>query len=251
MVVAVMALLIALGAPGFAAQAVRSVFFAARAGNAEKVDGLRASSRPRPNTLLALNAHGKFPSSVGLVGPRGPQGASGSRGPTGPQGVQGSQGVQGQQGSPGADGAQGPPGPQGAQGLQGSPGTPGAPGSALAYSAIVYEKPDSGGNPVWRIDDRLSKKLDNDINFGDSGYIPGSGVFCFHQLGFTVSSVVATPGPFAGGTPFLVQAAVPTALQPSVQGCPSGTGAAIYVTDTTGKPIDPPDTSDTIYFEFN
>jgi Collagen triple helix repeat (20 copies) len=224
MVVAVIAVLIALGAPSYAAQVVRSVFFAKHAGNAEKVDGLRASRTPRPNTLLALDAHGRFPASVGLAGPTGQ---------TGPQGAMGPQGAQG---------------PAGPAGPQGGTGFPGAPGSALAYSTILYKPPDEGGSPVWRIDDSLSKHLDNDVNFRH----PSAGVFCLRGLGYTVNNLVATPGPFGPNGPFWVQ--VDTAHAGVPPGCSAypDTAAAIYVTDPTTKSLaDPPDITDTIYFELN
>jgi hypothetical protein len=221
MVVAVIALLIALGAPSYAAQIVRSVLFAQRAGNAEKVDGLRASKKPHPNTLLALDAHGRFPASVGLTGP------------------------QGQQGVPGQ---QGPQGPQGPQGLQGDRGFPGVPGSALAYSMILKEPSDSdpNGPAVWRIDDVSSKKLDNDVNFTRAA----AGIYCIHDLTFTVTNVVATPGPFGINGPFLVQAQVsPPAGSPCA--AVGNTAVAIYTTDMSGAPTDPPDATDTIYFALN
>jgi hypothetical protein len=211
MVVAFLAVLIALGAPGYAAQSVRSVFFAAQAGNAKKVDGLRASKRPHPNQLLALNSHAKFPASVGLAGPRGLQGL---------------------------------PGPQGDR------GNAGAPGSALAYSVILFKPPDEGGPPVWRIDDSLSKRLDNDVNLGAAGH-PVAGVFCFHDLPFTVANVSATPGAFGSSGPFLVQVDAPHPGHSVNPNCPPTTGAAVYVTDPTGTLEDPKDTSDTIYFTFN
>src|SRR5437588_11985821 len=128
MVLAVLALLIALGAPGYAAQTVQSVLFAKRAGNANKVDGLKASRKPHPNRLLALDSHGRFPASVVGTGSPGPQDLPGPRGAAGPQGPQGDH------------------------------GTAGAPGSALAYSTIPYAPPDEGGSPVWRIDDKFSDR---------------------------------------------------------------------------------------------
>jgi hypothetical protein len=217
MVVAVVAVLIALGAPGYAAQSLRSVLFAARAGNANKVDGFRASKRPRPNTLLILNAHGKFPASVSAVGPAGPRG---------PQGLQGEQG------------------PQGIQGARGNAGTP---GSAVAYSVIRWTQPDGGGPDQWLIDDDFSKRLDGTANFS-LGSSPG--VYCFHNLGFTVTNVVATPGPLGASGPFLAEGAS-SVVNPSLPGCPSGTQAAVYATNMSGSLADPPDHSDTIYFTFN
>jgi hypothetical protein len=198
--VAMVALLVALAAPGYAA--FKSVLFAARAGNAQRVDGLRASRRPHPHMLLALGSHGKFPASVSTAGPPGAR------------------------------------------------GVPGAPGSAIAYSTIVFEPPDGGGPAVWRIDDTLSKKLDNDVNLGDTGR-PDPGVFCFHDLPFTVSNVVASPGPYGGGTPFLVQAETARPGQTIGAPCPPNTTVAIDVTNTAGVLENPPDGSDKISFELN
>ena len=206
MVVAVVALLVALAGPGYAA--LQSVVFAARAGNAEKVDGLKASKRPHGNEIVALDSHGRLPASVGAVGP------------------------------------QGVPGPQGA------PGSPGAAGTALAYSTILYEPPDAGGPPEWRIDDTLSKKLDNDVNFAH----PAPGVFCIHDLPsyITVMNAVATPGAFGPSGPFLTQVDVPRTGHSVNSSCPANTAAAIYVTKPDGTALeDPPGASDTIYFELS
>jgi hypothetical protein len=120
----------------------------------------------------------------------------------------------------------------------------------LAYSTIVFEPPDEGGPAVWRIDDALSKKLDNDVNLGGAVGHTQPGVFCFHDLAFTVSNVVASPGPFVG-TPFLVQARAARPGQTIGAPCPQNTTVAIYVTNITGTLEDPPDTSDTIYFALN
>jgi Collagen triple helix repeat (20 copies) len=226
-VIATAALLIALGAPGYAAQSVQSVLFAKKSGNAKKVDGIKASRTPHKNQLLALDSHGKFPASVGAVGPAGPQGIQGQRGPQGIQGV------------------------QGIQGLQGIRGNPGAPGSALAYSVILHEPPDEGGPATWRIDDVLSKKLDNDVNLGDSGH-PAPGVFCFHDLTYSVSNLVATPGRFGQHGAFVVQVDMPYQGHTVNASCPAATAAAVYVSDpATNSLEDPPDTTDTIFFEFN
>jgi hypothetical protein len=127
-------------------------------------------------------------------------------------------------------------------------GATGAPGSALAYSTIVYEPPDEGGPAVWRIDDELSKQLDNDINFSH----PAAGVFCLSNLGITVANVVATPGRFGSSGPFEVQADAPRPGHSFNAACPAHTGAAIYTSDpSTNSLEDPPDPSDTIYFTIN
>ncbi len=230
MVVAVIAVLVALGAPSYAAQVVHSVLFAQKAGNAAKVDGFKASKKPHPNSLLVLDSHGQVPDSADAEGARqaGPRGPQGVAGPQGPQGVAG---------------------PQGPAGPQGDRGNPGVPGSALAYSVILYEPPDGGTTPQWRIDDTFSKQLDNDINFVRAA----AGVYCLRNLGYTVSNVVATPGPFGTNGSFLVEAeASQGGLRAVSPLCPADTGAVIYVTDPTGKTLeDPPDSTDTIYFELN
>jgi hypothetical protein len=90
-VVSLVALFVALGGVGYAASVVRSVFSSR---NARTVDGLRASSRPKPHTLLALNGQAKLPASVlpvktgatGAAGAIGPAGATGPQGATGPRG---------------------------------------------------------------------------------------------------------------------------------------------------------------------
>jgi hypothetical protein len=113
---------------------------------------------------------------------------------------------------------------------------------------IVKEPEDSGGPPVWRIDDTFSKLLDNDINFSN----PQPGVYCLSNLGFKVSNVVASAGPFGSTTPFFVAAeASQGGLRPVNNACPANTGAVIYAVRTDGTVNDPPDTSDTIYFTLN
>jgi Collagen triple helix repeat (20 copies) len=80
--------------------------------NADRVDGIHASTTPRPGALLALGKSGKFPVSViGAV--RGPRGPAGPTGATGPQGTKGDTGAQGAKGDTGATGATGPAGPSG------------------------------------------------------------------------------------------------------------------------------------------
>jgi hypothetical protein len=62
--IAMVALLVASGAPDVAASAVKKALFAKKAGNAKKVDGLSASANPTPGLLLALSTNGKFPVSA-------------------------------------------------------------------------------------------------------------------------------------------------------------------------------------------
>jgi hypothetical protein len=73
--------------PAVAVRALRGIVFA---NNADKVDGIKASRKPKPGRLLALDKHGKFSTSVfpdGVRGPRGPQGPEGQQGPGGPPGL--------------------------------------------------------------------------------------------------------------------------------------------------------------------
>ena len=76
-----------------AADAVRVALFAQNAG---KVGNIKASRTPVPGQLLALDAKGRFPSSVL---PKGAAGAPGERGERGPQGAQGIPGPAGPQGA--------------------------------------------------------------------------------------------------------------------------------------------------------
>lgn len=88
----------------------------ARGINADKVDGLHASKKPRAGRLLALDKRGKFPASVfpsGLSGPQGPTG------PAGAAGVNGADGAVGPAGATGATGSAGPTGTTGAVGISG------------------------------------------------------------------------------------------------------------------------------------
>ena len=108
LVLAVLALFVALGGPTYATSVVK------RAANADKVDGLHASTTPKAKRLLPLNAQGKLPSSVlpvGTAGAPGPQGPKGDTGATGAKGDTGATGPQGVKGDTGATGAQGPAGP--------------------------------------------------------------------------------------------------------------------------------------------
>ena len=55
--------------------------------NAGAVDGINAARAPKPGYLVPLGADGKFPASVGRVGPQGPAGPQGPPGPQGPAGA--------------------------------------------------------------------------------------------------------------------------------------------------------------------
>jgi hypothetical protein len=63
--------------------------------NAGAVNRIRASRVPRPGMLLALDKGGRFPSSVGRLGPAGLKGDKGDTGSEGPQGPAGLTGLSG------------------------------------------------------------------------------------------------------------------------------------------------------------
>lgn len=95
--IALIALFVALGGPGYAASGVHAVF-AKKATTADKLDGFHASKTPKPGTLLPLNRQGKFPASV-LPLTQGPKGDPGQAGPQGLQGVKGDKGDKGDVGT--------------------------------------------------------------------------------------------------------------------------------------------------------
>ena len=90
--------------------------YADRAGSSAALNGIKVSKQPRPGMLVPLAADGKFPASVGQVGPAGAKGDTGERGPAGPKG---STGPAGPTGATGPYGAQGPTGPRGPSGVSG------------------------------------------------------------------------------------------------------------------------------------
>lgn len=57
--------------------------------NADKVDGIHASRKPKAGYLLALGANKRFPTSVAPVGATGPSGPKGDKGDAGGQGPPG------------------------------------------------------------------------------------------------------------------------------------------------------------------
>jgi hypothetical protein len=92
--------------------------YAKRAGTAATLRGIEVSKQPRPGMLLPLDADGKFPASLGLVGPAGGRGEKGDKGATGERGPAGPKGATGPTGPIGAAGAAGPRGPSGVSGWQ-------------------------------------------------------------------------------------------------------------------------------------
>jgi hypothetical protein len=69
--------------------------YAAKAGNAKTVNGIKAAKKAKPGFLVPLGADGKFPASVGQAGPAGPAGAAGPQGPQGAKGNKGDTGAAG------------------------------------------------------------------------------------------------------------------------------------------------------------
>lgn len=93
----------------------------ARGINADRVDGIHASKKPRAGRLLALDKRAKFPASVlpsGLAGPQGPPGAAGPVGAAGSDGAAGANGATGATGAAGSTGATGPVGVSGREVVQ-------------------------------------------------------------------------------------------------------------------------------------
>ena len=121
LVVAAAALVIAIN-KSQSVTAVNSAASISRGVNADKVDGLHASKKPRKGRLLALNSKAQFPKSVfpaGVVGSQGPPGIQGPVGAPGSVGAAGSPGAAGSTGPTGAPGSIGPIGPTGAAGVTG------------------------------------------------------------------------------------------------------------------------------------
>jgi hypothetical protein len=87
MVVALLALV--LSVTPLAGAATRAVKRALFADNANKVDGLKASKRPKANVLLALDGKAKFPASVLPPAVKGDKGDAGANGANGTNGLNG------------------------------------------------------------------------------------------------------------------------------------------------------------------
>jgi hypothetical protein len=87
MIVALLALVLSVSPlAGAATSAVRRAF---SADNATRVDGLKASKRPKANQLLALDRHAKFPLSVLPAAAKGAKGDKGDKGDPGASGLAG------------------------------------------------------------------------------------------------------------------------------------------------------------------
>jgi hypothetical protein len=115
MVVALVALMVALGGGAFAATSLT--------GSSGQIHG--CVSKAGVLTIVKPGKHcakDQTAISWNQKGPRGRQGAIGGQGSKGDQGVPGGTGVAGPTGPPGADGATGPRGPTGSRGPTGPAG---------------------------------------------------------------------------------------------------------------------------------
>ena len=115
-------------------------------------------------------------------------------------------GLRGQRGLTGATGATGT---TGAQGPKGDTGATGAPGSALAYAEI------QGGGTI------VSGSSKNIAQSSVSS--PGTGIFCFSNLGFTPTNVQATR---QGST---TDPGVANYILGVAGGCPAGTQVTVVI----------------------
>lgn len=124
LVVAVLALILALGGAAVAAipdsSGVIHGCYKTNKGTLRVIDTDKGQTCSKSETPLSWNQ----------TGPRGAQGPAGPAGPQGPQGATGAQGPAGPAGPDGPEGATGPQGPQGPQGTQGTQGTQGPQGPA-------------------------------------------------------------------------------------------------------------------------
>jgi hypothetical protein len=131
--VGAVALVLAVLAGAQGADSTKGVF----AQNADRVDGIHASTTPRPGALVALGTNGKLPASV-IATVKGPAGPAGPRGETGSQGAKGDTGLQGAKGDTGTTGAAGPAGPRGPHGDD----------AVEAYAYVVPAEVSMQANPV-------------------------------------------------------------------------------------------------------
>jgi Collagen triple helix repeat (20 copies) len=140
--------------------------------------------------------------------------------------------LRGRSGPRGLRGAKGDPGPQGATGTRGAPGAAGAPGTAVAYARITV----TNGSVTLKESKNLSQSQ-------VSAATSNPGVVCFHDLGFTVNSMVASPvGVYGQATNNRTFVSVgPHAL---AQGCPPSSPATFnteaFVTAYDASPLTGP-----------
>jgi hypothetical protein len=135
--------------------------------------------------------------------------------------------LRGRTGPRGLRGAKGDPGPQGQPGARGAPGAAGAAGTAVAYARVTV----ASGSVTVKESKNLSQ---SQVSAAASNPV------CFHDLGFTVSSMVASPvavyGQATNNRTFI--SVGPRAL---AQGCPSSSPAAFnteaFVTAYDASPL--------------
>jgi Collagen triple helix repeat (20 copies) len=138
LVVAVTALVIALGGTGYAAitlpaNSVGTQQLKNRSVSTAKLqNGVVTSIKVKDRSLLAKD----FAPGQLLRGPVGPRGPKGDPGPKGDKGAKGDTGPKGDKGAKGDQGLKGDTGPRGLPGLRGLPGVPGAPGVS-GYQIVV------------------------------------------------------------------------------------------------------------------
>ena len=157
LVVALIALVVSLSPLAYgAAKTVRHALFADNAG---KVNGIKASKKPKPGKLLALNKRGKFPAKVLPAAARGP------KGDPGPAGAQGTPGTNGTNGTNGADGA---------DGLDGAPVVARASISNLTREVGCCTPPVAMNGGTWVQAPTESDLLYGQATFTSSGCSPGS-----------------------------------------------------------------------------
>jgi len=121
--------------------------------------------------------------------------------------------LRGRTGPRGLRGAQGNPGPQGPAGTRGAPGATGGAGTAVAYARITV----ASGSVTLSDSKNLSQSQ-------VSAATSNPGVICFHDLGFTVKNMIASPvavyGSATNNRTFI--SVGPNAM---ATGCPSSTPA--------------------------
>jgi len=133
--------------------------------------------------------------------------------------------LRGRAGPRGPRGATGNPGPAGARGAPGGTGAAGTAGTAVAYARIIV------ASGMVRVEDTKN------ISQSQVSVATGNpGVVCFHDLGFTVKSMVASPVA-AYGQATNNRAFVSVGPNALATGCPSSTPAT-FNTEATVSAYD-------------
>jgi hypothetical protein len=175
-VIAIIALMVALGGTGYAALKLPRNSVGAKQLKKNAV----SSSKVKNGSLRAFDfKRGDLPG--------GPAGAQGPTGAQGPAGAQGAAGVAGVDGKPGADGQPGADGSQGPTGADGPTGPTGAAGTAVAFARIAPDGTLVGGADQNKAVTAANVQHDAGAPAADS---TGAGVYCFGGLGFTPKSAI-------------------------------------------------------------